>query len=489
MPSRKDRFRFLITPCAALAALLFSLGCGLEGPDPGTTVPEPPETWENSAPEVLVASPSELSVGDDLTLVGTNFISEQYGRPLLHLRGTFFSESGTQYPVDQTYDAKRSNSTKIRWKLWPNVVFTPTGRELGYFLGTVQAINEGKDHSRTVSEPLQLKITIKPSIIVNIATPVGAGCSGVIDETLPEVPYQFAVEAIGLRAGTAEAPLTFKWAFMAKDWKISFRDLSFDPETMLGNNDDVILEDKVEDGSTSAVMDGDNAGFLVKAQETIMGSGHLSDLKTKALPAGSARPATVAITATDASGKMAILSVPITVHPVIQLLYDGNAEAAQRHEPQLVSDCIAGGNIGREVSYSESSSESRSRAVAVNWHAEATATVAPFGLFMPHSNWAIFGATLNFTVGFGTNTSSEISTHTSESLQLSGHIHPGEYGAFYRQTTKIRRVADMIGHTICGQALDIGKAVLTDWVFTPDLAISHHCVPPTSLPAAATYYE
>lgn len=488
MPSLKDTFKLLHASCGLLAAVLLSVGCGPQTTDPLPVEPEP-EVWVNTAPEVLVASPSEMAVGEDLTLLGTNFISEQYGRPLLHLRGTFFAENGTQYPVDQTFNATRASNTKIRWMMWPNVVFSPTGRDLGYFLGTAQAINEGKDHSRTVSEPLQMQINIKPSIIVNIATPVGAGCSGVVDETLPEVPYQFSVEAIGLRSGSPEAPLTFNWAFMASDWKISFRDLSFDPETMLGKNDDVILEDKVESGAVSALMDGDNAGFLVKAQETIMGSGHLSDLKTKALSEGFARPVSVSITATDASGKKAILSIPIVVHPVIELQYDGNAEAAQRHEPQLVSDCISGGNIGREVSYSESSSESRSRAVAVNWHAEATATVAPFGLFMPHSTWAIFGATVNFTVGFGINTSTEVSTHKSESLQLSGHIHPGENGAFYRQTTKIRRVANMIGHTICGQTLDIGQAVLTDWVFTPDLAISHHCIPPTSLPPAATYYE
>ena len=37
--------------------------------------------------------------------------------------------------------------------------------------------------------------------------------------------------------------------------------------------------------------------------------------------------------------------------------------------------------------------------------------------------------------------------------------------------------------------MDLGEAILTDWLFTPDLATGVTCVPPTQLPAAQKFRD
>jgi hypothetical protein len=72
-------------------------------------------------------------------------------------------------------------------------------------------------------------------------------------------------------------------------------------------------------------------------------------------------------------------------------------------------------------------------------------------------------------------------------MNISGQILPGEYGVFYRQTTKVYRVGTLVGHNACGQTADLGEAILTDWMFTPELATGPACTPPSQLPAAGKF--
>ena len=41
--------------------------------------------------------------------------------------------------------------------------------------------------------------------------------------------------------------------------------------------------------------------------------------------------------------------------------YDGNASTVQTYDPVPVTGCIPGGDIGREVTYTEATSETRTR--------------------------------------------------------------------------------------------------------------------------------
>ena len=46
-----------------------------------------------------------------------------------------------------------------------------------------------------------------------------------------------------------------------------------------------------------------------------------------------------------------------------------------------------------------------------------------------------------------------------------------------------------MGYTVCGQAVKLGEAILTDWIWTPDLATGPSCPPPTKLQPAQTFRD
>ena len=145
--------------------------------------------------------------------------------------------------------------------------------------------------------------------------------------------------------------------------------------------------------------------------------------------------------------------------------YDGNQALRERYAPIRVTDCIPGGELGREVHYAENQSETRKRALRF---------IGLTGCDAPASELAWPGG---FSSAFGVNIDESVSSSRSLSLgEPSGAIPPGQFAAFYRQTERIERVA-----TLWRQGAFAGLAVLTDWVFRPELAIGPTCLPACKL--------
>jgi hypothetical protein len=135
--------------------------------------------------------------------------------------------------------------------------------------------------------------------------------------------------------------------------------------------------------------------------------------------------------------------------------------------PVLVSQCIAAGDTRRDVSYYETVQETHTRTVSV------ALQDCP-------------GGKLDFSLGeiFGVDVDGQVSSSTSSVLALTGRIPAGQYGAWYRQTQRIHRVA-----TLWRGAAFVGTATLTDWQFVAELAVGPSCLPPTSLPGPQTAAE
>jgi hypothetical protein len=239
----------------------------------------------------------------------------------------------------------------------------------------------------------------------------------------------------------------------------------------------------VESGRTSSVSDGGSRNFLLKVGSDILGTSSLKELKTGAIAEeGNNMPISVNVAAVDSAGKSAKLALKIVIHRKADLSYDGTSQLAERLPPTQVSDCIPGGDIGRDVTYHEGSSEARSRSLAFSWNANLGVNVAPIP-----ANPFMLG--INFSIGFGMNVSEQVSSDRSKSLSMNGHILPGQYAAFYRQTTKVYRIAKLMGFTECGQSFHLGDAILTDWLFTPDMASGPTCTPPSKLPPAQKFID
>jgi hypothetical protein len=472
---------------ATLVGILVAFGaCGDEGTSPvGPTPPPQPPAWQNRAPSLHVASPGSLAVGEELTILGKDFIDADRGTAVLVFRGTYFDDAGATIPVDLQHKVARDRTRpdKLSWKLWPDIVFHKSGDHLGYFLGDVTVINQGNDGSLTYSDPLPTKIEIKPSLLPRMARPSSSSCQSLVAETLEDTGFVFTVEAIGLRPASKDNPLTFHWAFLAEQWKVSVKYGVTDPSSLFPKTGAFVIEDQVTSGRSSSLQDGGTRSLIVKVGSDIIGDGSLKELRTgKVPPEGNNFTTTVNVAAVDSSGKSVKLSIPINVGHMADLIYDGGSKLAERFPPQQVSDCIPGGDIGRNVTYSEDKAESRSRSMGFSYNASVGINIAPF----PANPWLLG---INFSAGFGVEVGASVSSNHSSGLNISGQILPGQYGAFYRQTTKVYRVGKIVGRNKCGQTVDLGEAILTDWLFTPDLATGPTCVPPSKLPPAQKFIE
>jgi len=481
------RFRSGLFLFPLLGALLLGACGGEEG---GENNPPPAAGWENVKPTLYVASPGAISVGEKVEILGKDFIQPDRGYPTIVFKGSYFDDLGGNYPVDFQAKAKCVGSVdgkiacaKLAWVLWPNIVFHPTGDHLGYFLGSVAVINVGKDGSQKASDRLQLKLEVRPSLLPRMARPTNAACQSVVDATLEDTPMGFVVEAIGLRPASADNPITFYWTFMLDHWNVDTSYNTTNPGSIFPKTGAFMLEEQVTSGNTSSVMDGGNKNFLLKVGSDVFGSSRLKTLKTGKIPAagqGTSIATTVNVAAVDSSGKTVQLSMPITINPVATMHYDGDQQIAERYSPTPVSDCIPGGDIGRQVSYSEDKAETRSRSMSFQYNASVGLQFAP----IPSNPFAL---NINFSMGFGVDVGASVSSSSSTGMNISGQILPGEYGVFYRQTTKIYRTGQLVGHNACGQTADLGEVILTDWLFTPELATGPKCTPPSQLPAAGKF--
>jgi hypothetical protein len=481
----ENTMRSIKTGILILCATSFAVACG--GENAGTqNPPVNPPPQQNKKPTVFAASPEfsadSLAVGESLRILGSDFILPLHGKALVMIRGTYFDNSGQQFSFDQTFEGNVKDTSTITWRMFPNIVFHPNGNRLGQFVGTVQVLNQGKDGSSLASQTYPITINIKPSLILKEAR--AEGCAAAINaglRTTEEATMRFEVEAIGLRAPTPDAQMVFHWAFDAKRFQLDPEIVPIFVDNPLPETGTVTFQDRRTSGTTSRMAGGGVIDLFIPLQETFI-QGHLDVLKTRKLPQsenGDNYTTTINVTAVDASGKSARLAIPIDVFKVASLAYDNTYVVAQRFEPAPVTGCIAGGKFPKNVDYREDNSESRSRDIGFNINAGVTA------------NWGLPGRPfewgMNFNVGFGVDVRGSVSSSKSEALDISGQVVPGTYAVFYRQTTKILRIGSLIAHNKCGEQANLGEAIVTDWVFAPDLAIGPSCMPRSNLPPAQKF--
>jgi hypothetical protein len=78
-----------------------------------------------------------------------------------------------------------------------------------------------------------------------------------------------------------------------------------------------------------------------------------------------------------------------------------------------------------------------------------------------------------------------VSTTQSTTLQTHGHVYAGQFGVWYRQTSRLVRRGTVIAYDLCGNGSPVGVVTIDDWTWAPDLAIANTCPPPSNLPVAS----
>ncbi|MCB9554988.1 MAG: hypothetical protein H6707_02715 [Deltaproteobacteria bacterium] len=471
------RFFLISLACSIFAAC----GTSTSLPDPQINPPTKPKPWVNRAPTLMAASPAKLAVGEQLTIIGDDFISSDYGVPYIKFVGTFTDDQGASYPVDLQIETKRTNSGKLTWSLWPNIVFHPQGDRLGTFVGDIQVLNVGNDGSQKLSDPLPTTVEIGPSLIPLLAQPKKGGCQPVVTSTLGDTGYQFQLRAVGLRAATQSAPLVFSWTFLAEQWVVGPHGL-LDYEKVFPKSGGIGVEQVVTSGTETSLSDDSDASALVKIGREIMGDKGVAELKLRAVEGeGNGYQATVFVSAVDGGGKRATLRIPIDVHRQAEMFYNGESKVAQRWESYRVTDCLAGADIGRQVTYREDKTEQKSRAIAFQYNASLGV-----GLGLPSNPFAL---SINPSVGFGVDVQGVVSTQKMTGIDLGGQLLAGNFGVFYRQLTKVYKIGKLRGYGVCGESVDLGEVVLTDWIYTPEFAQGQSCPPPSNLAPAVKYLD
>jgi hypothetical protein len=163
--------------------------------------------------------------------------------------------------------------------------------------------------------------------------------------------------------------------------------------------------------------------------------------------------------------------------------YEGGQRLVQRYPAEIPSgfcgSCIPGGDIGRDLSYSEGESSSRTRSVSMRWDVNTANSV---GLSAGHMVFAQAQLNSTWSSTFGTDVSEAVTTENHVSLNLQAHVLPTFYGICYRQLSRYEKSVDVVYHGECGGSAVVGQAVLTDWGWGFDVATGPECTPRTNLP-------
>ncbi len=303
----------------ALAAAL--AGCGAE------VAPGPQEP---AAPKVLALSSYEASLGTLVEVYGEGFVPEDVGRTLLRFEGHFVTDDGQRVPVSLRTEARYVNPGTLRWERFGpfRVPFGP-GDRVGRFEGTVGVEVELRDGGTVTGEAaLPVTFVVAPSLVVEELQPTRASCAGPAKRALGGAPYRMSVRAIGF------VPQSFTYTIaspaLGLDTVVQVRHEALGQVDTVGERGDFRFPEVPPD-----------------------------------MPYYYAQVVAEAV-GTDGVTRRNVFA--IGVRRPIEVYYNGNVRIAEFYAPQPVSGCIAGGEAGRDVTYSESRSESRRRRTAVSWN-------------------------------------------------------------------------------------------------------------------------
>jgi hypothetical protein len=470
----------------------------------GTQVPSTSHEAPTSVPTLLALSTATISVGQPLDFFGAGFVGSAGSHAEVHFVGEYQHERGQFDDVDLRLrpDWADGNHLSIPYFGPFNVPFSPTGAELGTFAGTVTVINVDLAGHETESEPLDVQLEVQPSLILRQLQPLGASCDAPAKRLLEGYPYHLEVQAVGFQ------PVNYSYAF----------------STGSQNGQPTVVRRQAQ-----GVVDryGD-AGELVLP---LVGDGDRFYF------------ANVTVSALGTDNIERTLSLDFGVHRPIEYLDVGAAQIAEIEAPQVMYSCMEGGDTnGRNVTYTETDSDTRTRSVTYNWDQawmaahSATGTnshgttdgVNSTNTQTDGSSWSVspmIGGEIDDAVRIGisgsygrsssqaksvgqdhsvndtestalTDTTSHniskgesdfwsVSSAKSSSLAFSGLILPGEFGIFYRQTTRLAIPGNVISYNLCGIPKVAAQTYFFDYAWAVELAQGAQCppFPKSQLPA------
>ena len=499
--------RLLSSASLFAAACLF--GCApneiMDPPDEGPSAPV------LETPALVSIAPSAFAVGETVQIVGEHFPTEDLGHMSVQLTGDYTDEAGEVHAYDGTVPVVVENAGIASFEFGPVVWFSPTGDRIGTFTGAARLISQagpiGDDTSEElVSNSSDVSLEVKPSILVDALRSVDAACSATTEGTIGNANIGLGIRAIGMGGATIARPIAFRIGFSAPTVKAQFvrNELHpvwpFNPGTdryAEAKDGNVTLEHQLQSG-TALVIDPQSREMRFRVSpEVQIGPEYVRDITLQRLFAGpllgpGTANATFYLEAENADGVKTSRFIDWKIFNEAEIqTFNGQERLVERANAESVTACFPGGDIGRDLSYSEGESKTLTRSVSVRWDLNSGQSLGlqagvqvGTGVASPLSFGVNASVSYNaqWSQTFGTDASESVSSETHSNVNLNAHVIPTFFGQCYRQVERLERTVDVVYHNVCGVSAPIGKATLTDWNFGFDVATGPACPPETNLP-------
>lgn len=454
-------------------------------------------------PTLDSVAPTELALGDDVKVIGSDFPDPADASLSLHLAGTYTDEDGQTHDFDGEVPLTVQNPSVASFR-FESIFFLPSGDKVGTWHGEGSlVVRAGDDEAGGVeSATVPLDLRVAPSILIERLRAVRAGCADVTMATNASTPIEMGVKAIGLGEASPGAPWQWQIGFLSPNVTVRYvADDAFDfwPPTddLLGDSVAAMAPDG-ENTMAFATDQGSSLYLEPDAHETVaqisppvtIGQQEhyqvaIQRIMTGAVDLEGNSYANFVVQVFTADGRSLRRTVQMQVWKPFEIgLWSGDERLVRRFEPHATSACIPGGTLGGELGYTEGESVTKSRSINIRWDSGASSSLG-----FNAGNLNVFQVTgqEGWSQSFGVDVSESVSSEEHKSLNLSIHLLPYYYGMSYRQLEQLERSVDVTYHNVCGASGVIGQATLTNWNFGFDVAQAPDCPPPTNLPPAATF--
>ncbi|MCP4448414.1 MAG: hypothetical protein GY811_24190 [Myxococcales bacterium] len=461
---------------------------------------------EFNTPTIDMVTPGAMALGDTVQVFGSDFLPNEYGSTRLLLSGTYTDDTGAthDYEGEIALDVKNISVASF---IFDDLMFIPSRDRIGRFVGQATVISELAEayrvddvQSERRSEELSVSLKVEPSLgIVQLRSVSEDGCAAITKGSIGDQELALSMRAVGMAEATTEEPIRFRISFQSPTMKVVYlkdqgygiwpTDISslnenlvkeategasrFDVEITEGNHldlDPTWRKDKVK--VSPAIQIGDET-----VSEVLLG--RFSTGATE----GSSTVAGILVEATHPDGTVITRQIAYDVKEEWEVHnYDQNMRLMERSDPVPVSGCFSGGDIGRDLTYTEGSSITQSRSLSFRWDQNVANTLgltAGVGGLLPYQISA--NASTTFSETFGIDVNETVSSESHIGINFSARIIPGFYGTCYRQVDRIEREVDVTYNNACGRAGVIGQTILTDWNFGFDIATGPSCDAPSDL--------
>jgi hypothetical protein len=470
----------------------------------------------SNPPLVLGLSRTQVSVGESLEVVGGNFLNGTQGFTEVRLDGEYHTKDGPVHPVSMQFRPHWEDGNRLIWaQFGPFLIpFSPNGDELGTFQGTVTAINVDATGAISESEPAEVTLEVLPSIVLRKLQPLTAQCNAPSRVVLGGFPYEVSVEAIGFEPvnfsyvvfgepGIPAPRIIRRQATGAADSYGEEGDLFFNmppPELpfYVGTFAVAALGTDGIERVISLSYGVHNAIEYVNARKVnvaeieaavpVSGCHSGGDTQGRTLTYSEQttdmRQRTVGVTWNESFSEQASSTTGGSTTSTYGISYNISQSETMGWEMGFSSSIGAelGGGVKFgvpgvvEVGVNPKLSTTMTSSRSIYGSSTRGYSVGRDYSVSDTESWA-FTNTKGHEVSEGGSDFWSVSSSESTIMQFSGNILPGEYGVFYRQTTRMGVSGLIVAYNLCGMPTVVADATFYDYIWSVDLAQGEECPP------------